>query len=338
MSRYRKLSARLRRFRKWALAPALILAPVILNGGGCGEATSTSAPATSASLITLDPARESTHLSRAGDASDAFWVRGLDFRWGSIERTPGEFDWSAVDTRVREESREGICFLAMVQPFASWDQDACHQDPRYVAQLPSEDGTETVKVGKPCDMEAYAHFLRRLVERYDGDGRDDMPGLEVPIKYWEIMNEPSMQGGRIGGVGEELKFFVGTPEEYLQILETSYDTIKGADPEARVAHAGIAGMQGEFLEFWTPIFEKGGGAYFDIANIHSISTGSDRVDLFTLAFRNFLEKYDLGDKPIWITEVQIGSLTEKPESPAAFERLLVESTVSSLAHGAEKLF
>ena len=30
-----------------------------------------------------------------------------------------------------------------------------------------------------------------MVERYDGDGVDDMPGLEIPVKHWEIDNEPS---------------------------------------------------------------------------------------------------------------------------------------------------
>ena len=47
--------------------------------------------------------------------------------------------------------------------------------------------------GKPYDMAAYANFIAKLVERYDGDSIDDMPGLTVPIKHWELMNEPEFQ-------------------------------------------------------------------------------------------------------------------------------------------------
>ena len=31
------------------------------------------------------------------------------------------------------------------------------------------------------------------VERYDGDGLEDMPGLSNPIKHWQVGNEPNVQ-------------------------------------------------------------------------------------------------------------------------------------------------
>ncbi|MEA3357027.1 MAG: hypothetical protein U9Q67_01175, partial [Patescibacteria group bacterium] len=170
------------------------------------------------------------------------------------------------------------------------------------------------------------------------DGINDMPGLTIPVKYWEIMNEPSMQGGVTGGMGEELKFFVGTSSEYLEILQTSYEVIKETDPTANVVQGGQAGMHTGFQEFWRPVLENGGGDYFDIANIHSISTNSRTEDLFVRKFHDFLAEYGIEDKPIWITEVQFGRLAEPPEDLEEFEILMAKSTVFSLAQGADKLF
>lgn len=42
----------------------------------------------------------------------------------------------------------------------------------------------------PVDVEQYRRFVRATVERYDGDGVDDMPGLENPVMYWQVDNEP----------------------------------------------------------------------------------------------------------------------------------------------------
>jgi hypothetical protein len=230
---------------------------------------------------------------------------------------------------VREFQSKDAYVLFVISPFASWDQETCHPEKMYESHFDPKKGGK-LKVGKPCDMKAYKNFLRKLVERYDGDGIDDMPGLKIPIKYWEILNEPSMQDG-------DEKFFVGTSEEYLDILKTSYETIKEADPEAKVLHAGIAGMDKEFQEFWDPIMSEAKN-YFDIANIHSITTDEKREDLNILKFKKFLEKHNINNKPIWVTEVQFGELDEEPEDIEKFNFLMIRSSVFSLALGADKLF
>lgn len=294
-------------------------------------------PAERAEVLTLDPQKEKTHLSKVGKTGGVYWVRAFDMFWNEIEKEKENFDWSFPDQRIKEFNYMNIYPLVIVKPFTNWDQEDCHPEKNYIAEFDPMKGGK-VKVGKPCDMEAYARFLEKAVERYDGDGNDDMPGLTIPVKYWEIMNEPSMQGGQTGGMGEELKFFVGTPQEYLEILKTSYQVIKKADPDAKVLHAGMAGMQQNFRDFWTPVFSEGGGDYFDIANIHTISTDGRREDLYMIKFKEFLEKYGIKDKPIWITEVQYGSLQKKPANIKDFETLMVKSSVLSLALGADKLF
>jgi len=286
--------------------------------------------------IELDSEKISTHLSKANsEIENAYWSR-MWLYWNEIEEEQGKYDWGYLDERVEMSTEDEIYLLITIMPFANWDQDTCH-DASFETEFDPKKGGQ-LKVGKPCDMEAYKQFLVNLVERYDGDGTDDMLGLRYPIKYWEIMNEPTMQGGSTGGMGEDLKFFVGTPEEYVEILKASYETIKKTDPQAMVVQGGMAGMNKDFVKYWTDVFEAGGGKYFDIANNHTISTDERREDLYMLKFVDFLEQYDLQDKPIWITEVQFGELDKPPKDLEVFEKLLVKGTVFSLALGADKLF
>jgi len=67
--------------------------------------------------------------------------------------------------------------LVLVHPFTPWDQ-------------PGKNGGN---YDKPNNMTAFKRFIAKMVERYDGDGIDDMPGLLYPIKYYEIGNEPEGQ-------------------------------------------------------------------------------------------------------------------------------------------------
>ncbi len=298
--------------------------------------------------LKLDSQKEATHLSKVAGEAGAYWMRGYPIVWNEIEKKKGKCDWTSADEGLRGKddyfSKDAL-HIAMIWPYANWDQKACHEGEKYKATGHLKESDEDLMMGKPCDMQAYASFVEKVVERYDGDGNDDMPalrqsgpGLKTPVKYWEIMNEPEMQGGSVGGAGEDLKFFVGSSQDYLAILKTSYEAIKRADPEAKVAHAGMAGIQDNFKGFWNPVFAAGAGNYFDIANIHTISTDEQREDLFVIKFKKYLEKYGIKDKPIWITEVQFGRLQEKPKDLAAFEKLMARASVFSLAKGADKLF
>jgi len=273
---------------------------------------------------------QKSHFSNIGEIEKANWVRIFTL-WNDIEREKGKYDFSFLDLLVKHFQKDNRVLLITIMPYAKWDQDTCH-DEKYLAEFPTPRGKARIKVGKPCDMNAYRSFLRALVERYDGDGKDDMPGLRYPIKHWEIINEPSMQG-----IGEfDLKFFYGTPEEYLEILKVSYQAIKQADPEAVVLMGGMAGMHKEAVEFWDKIMDEAKN-YFDVANIHSISTTGEREDLYLIKFKEFLRRHGV-DKPIWITEAQYGELFKPPKDLASVEKLMVRSTVFAFANGAEKIF
>lgn len=290
----------------------------------------------SGQVLTLEEDMLDNHMSKSDGGCDyGSWRREVFVYWNDIEETEGVYDWSFADQLIIDSQTDEVYTIFTIMPYANWDQDSCHGS-EYEVEFDPEKGGD-LKVGKPCDMAEYKRFLADLVERYDGDGEEDMDGLKIPVKYWEIMNEPNMQGGSTGGMGEELKFFVGTPQEYLDILIASYETIKATDPTAKLVQGGMAGMQEQFLEFWEYVFENGGGNYMDIANIHAISVDERTMDLFVRDFKAFINSYDV-DLPIFITEAQFGSLTDLPEDLDEFKELMVKSSVFSLASGGDKIF
>jgi hypothetical protein len=250
------------------------------------------------------------------------------FIWSQIEETRGIYNWDEVDQYVARAQQQNFAILATIWPFNGWDQAAWDID---------DDSTESIvfeeEMGrsrhKPYDMEAYQEFVIALVERYDGDGTDDMPGLEFPIKYWEASNEPSMQDGFN-------TFFDGSPEDYLEILKATYQAVRAADPEAKVVQGGMAGMESWMVSFWEPILEEG-QRYFDIANIHSI--GASEV-LNVPEFKTLLARYGI-DKPVWVTEAQHRAGTTLYGEELSLEQhaeVMVTSYVLSFAHGVDKIF
>jgi hypothetical protein len=181
----------------------------------------------------------------------------------------------------------------------------------------------------PCSKEAYADWLTAAVERYDGDGIDDMPGLKYPIRHWEVLNEPAMQG-------PELTFYQEDSQSYLELLELSYRAIKSADLDSVVLLGGQAGMQPEFVDYWQPIL-KGAAGYFDIGNIHSIR--SNTLDFFASTYRDFLDDNGFETASFWVTEALIGTPPgEQKLSEDELARRTMTSYASSFAAGADIVF
>jgi hypothetical protein len=77
-------------------------------------------------------------------------------------------------------------------------------------------------------MQDYRDYITALVERYDGDSKDDMPGLLFPVRHYQIGNEYS----------NEL-FWAGSAEEYLTSLKEGYRAVKKADKNVKVIISGI---------------------------------------------------------------------------------------------------
>ena len=224
---------------------------------------------------------------------DNQWVRPHPgpFVWNKIEREQGNFSWQEADEYVVYAQDHNQTILATIWPYANWEQKSCK---RKKARSPF--GKHFSKyLSKPCSMENYKTFLLELVDRYDGDGSNDMPGLTKPIIYWEIMNEPEFK-----------MFFKGNEDEFVEIFNFSSKIIKSKQKDAVIVMAGAAGMFPENKKYWNSVLPKIKDN-FDIANIHHISTpegGCDK-EFWVDEFAVLLKSTNI-DKPIWVTEAMIG--------------------------------
>ncbi len=179
----------------------------------------------------------------------------------------------------------------------------------------------------------YAELVRFIVERYDADGINDAPkinGTEPKILFWEIGNEPNIEGK-----GDSCP-----PEEYARFLKFIYPVIKGACPQCKVLFAGLVPFtHDEYLDI---VLKNGGGDYFDIVSLHYYgnATGDYAYGVEMISeVKAVMAKYGI-NKPIWITETgtysgSVNGIFQSEEEQAAD---LVKRYVVLLSAGAEKIF
>ena len=262
------------------------------------------------------------------------WVRPHPgpFIWGDIESTPGVYGWTMVDRAVQDLQRSRLAILATVWPFERWDQEACHSNQARAHGAFREFGS---LLHSPYDVEAYTAWLTALVERYDGDGVSDMPGLRYPIRHWETLNEPEMQGA-------QLCFFQEEPDVYVELLRLSFATIKAADPTAVVLPAGQSGIHREAVDYWRPVL-KGARGFFDLANIHSINYSDiqQASAFWAPEYRVFLDELGYSSTPYRITEALAGWIGPPDKSRLSEDelaQLVFVGSIAAFACGAEVIF
>jgi len=229
------------------------------------------------------------------------------FTWNIIEPQKGQFDWELTDIYVNEASNAGIKISAVIQPFAGWDQKDIQT---------SKDALDFAyydyKAGPPKDIAEYQNFLTKMVERY-----------KDKVAVWEIGNEPENPGGG----------YQNNPEGYFDLVKITSETIKKANPQAKVTNGGAMEIVGKresdlFKTFWTKFFTLGGGQYLDYFNIHynierspDVKLDSDTFEKNLMAFNNLMDKNG-GRKPLYLTEFGIysGSPSSQPIGQLAQEQ------------------
>ena len=224
---------------------------------------------------------------------DNQWVRPHPgpFVWNNIEKEKGIFSWDKTDEHVIYAQNHNQNTIATIWPYSNWEQKSCK---RKKGRSPF--GKRFAKyLSKPCSIENYEKFLLALVDRYDGDGQNDMPGLTKPIIHWEIMNEPEFK-----------MFFTGTEDEFVEIFNFSSKLIRSKQKNAVIIMAGAAGMFPESKKFWKSALPKIKD-HFDIANMHHITPpdGKCDKDFWVGEFSELLQSLNI-DKPIWVTEAMTG--------------------------------
>ena len=257
------------------------------------------------------------------------------------------FDFTLSDQEVGNYQKNDLGILATIWPFADWDQkNLANADDCKVAST-DEFLSKNDKKGRgfylpeyrcnPSDWVAYQKFVGAIVERYDGDGVNDMPKLNIPNKYWEVMNEPDLQyqNNLPANESDRLNFYKQGPTEYAELLIKTSEGIRKADPEAKILIAGAAGADSRMLSFYQDVFKNTAVASaFDIGNIHCISNDQKTNDFNVASYKSMLESAGITDKPIWVTEAEAMYSQNSEENFQSTQK----SVIGAIAAGAERIF
>jgi len=225
-----------------------------------------------------------------GDAQNigVKWTRqGVYAFWFLVQQdlTKQEYDFSIYDNQWSVVPN-GINILANIAPQGPIDEGYC---------LPGS--------YMPINIDKYSLFVKAVVERYDGDGIDDMPGLTNPIKYWQVGNEPS----------------VLQKSDFAKLQEITYTAIKEACSDCTVLIGGAMGFMdkddyiGSFNSHYKPILDALAGNYVDVMDFHwyGSATGDYRDAKAAYDYiRSVLSADGFPQIPVWITEM--GSYSGDP--------------------------
>lgn len=154
--------------------------------------------------------------------------------WGDIEPAPPvngkhKYDWNKVDEMVLTAQKAGFRNLIVVLKSSSEWGIRKIKVSTPLERLSALRGTVSALPNNDQNLKYYQDYVFNFVERYDGDGHDDLPGLLYPVLDYEIETEAQH------GV-----YWKGTADEYVILLKTAYEAVKQANPKARVILSGFA--------------------------------------------------------------------------------------------------
>lgn len=143
---------------------------------------------------------------------------------------------------------------------------------------------------RPAEPRAFARYATELARRY-GPGGSAKP--ELPIRSWQIWNEPNTPSWWRGGAD---------PEAYADLLRAAGDAIRKVDPDAQIVAAGMPesrlGTPGP--EFLRDVLAT--GVEVDTVAVHPYAGTPARVARKVRAMQRVA-----GDREVWVTEVGWGT-------------------------------
>ena len=162
------------------------------------------------------------------------WVNLTRLEWKILEpRAPQNgrhaYNWRNLDDAVQAWQRNGVHIMISARFASPWATAPRNDDefvylegvPKQVALLGAD------YLPKPEHADDFRDYVRNLVERYDGDGRDDMPGLLFPVLHYQVGNE----------YYNEL-FWAGSSEDYGRLLREFARSAREACSDVQVILSG----------------------------------------------------------------------------------------------------
>ncbi|MBI5114883.1 hypothetical protein HZA56_00245 [Candidatus Poribacteria bacterium] len=166
-------------------------------------------------------------LARTYREMGANWAKIPLVDWGRVEPeaprgSVHRYEWKKLDGLVKEYQSQGFKLTVVLKARSKWGSTPVQKEHAATLGYPSTPP-------KPEYWDAYARFISSIVERYDNDGVDDMPGLKSPISSYEVESE-----------AQHNLYWQGTIEDYVKVLKTTYQAAKKADPNVKIILSGLS--------------------------------------------------------------------------------------------------
>lgn len=243
--------------------------------------------------------------------------------WDKIQKndsdiSAGKFDWKEMDY-VYGSVPNGMRIMGNIGGIARRTEKGENSFPR-VYTFKSE-----------FYEKSFSTFVKKLVERYDGDGVDDMPGLKNPVKYWQVENEPDFKSRDWKG--------------YAKLVAVAGKAMKDACADCKVVMGGVESTRSQqsLERFYVPVIKELKGKYIDVFDFHFffLAGAWEGYKGSYDAIRKVLNTNGFAETDIWMTETGTYSgspkaLPVQSESQQAAD--VVKRYVTALSLGIKKVF
>jgi hypothetical protein len=219
-----------------------------------------------------------------------------NFDWAAIERAPNRYFWRKYDNYVLTAARFRVSILAIVFNVPAWRSSAPTNHARHGTYPPQK-------------YEEFGQFAAKLVERYGPDGylwKKNPRIPPVPIKSWQIWNEPNLDVYWASGV---------SPAAYVKLLREASTAIRSVDPTAEIVTAGLpqSRLGVPLLKYLTSLYNNHAQGLFNTVAINPYARTVAELSARLRAVRRIMNRFGDTGARIWITE--LGWSDAGPKSP-----------------------
>ena len=193
--------------------------------------------------------------------------------WSKLEPRRGDWDFSILDQEVSLAQQHEVELLLTFGRTPAWASARSNENTGHRA------GRQGA-AAEPKDIADWRNYVRTVASRYKGR-----------IRGYEIWNEPNLPN-----------FYTGSPETMAVLAREAYSAIKEVDPNAIVVSPSAVGPTG--LSWLEKFLAAGGGKYVDVIGYHLYVRKQPPEAMVGRAHdvREIMERYRVGDKPLWNTE------------------------------------
>lgn len=145
-------------------------------------------------------------------------------------------NFTNTDSWVRRLQRNGFELVFNLTPNAPWSQ---------VGNTACIDGFGNDECAPdPAHEPHWRNYIKALVERYDGDGTNDMPGLKIPVRFYVMMQEAYFGGDGKGDQGEAQGngYWEDNMVNLIRLHRITWEAMREADPTGQTKLVGSGGL------------------------------------------------------------------------------------------------